>query len=395
MATKRVLYISGSIGLGHIYRDLSIVDELRQQVPAVEVKWLAAEPASTVLKAAGETLLAEAALYANDSAVAEGTATGVRLNVVDYAFRARQAWAQNVQVIQQVIERESFDVVVADEAYELTMAGHGNPSLRRCPSVMIFDFVGVDATTRSPLELLGAYYFNRAWARVPWEDLVIFIGEFEDIPDRTFGFLLPNRRRFATRYYHPVGYILPFDPEQYSDTTQIRARLGYGPGPLVVCSIGGTAIGKDLLELCARAYPALQEKVPGLQLVLVCGPRLSPNLLQDIPQGVEIRGYVPALYEHFAASDLAIVQGGGTTTLELTALRRPFIFFPREGDFEQETMVGGRLARHQAGIRMSVSQTTPQRLAEQVLANIGRPANYPSIPTDGAKRAARLISDLL
>jgi predicted glycosyltransferase len=166
-------------------------------------------------------------------------------------------------------------------------------------------------------------------------------------------------------------------------------------GLLVICSIGGTAIGKELLELCARAYPVLKAKFPDLQLVLVCGPRLSPDLLQGIPQGVEIRGYVPALYEHLAASDLAIVQGGGTTTLELTALRRPFIFFPCEGDFEQESVVGGRLARHQAGTRMTFSRTTPQRLAEQIIAHIGRPVTYPSIPTDGAKRAAHLISELL
>ena len=143
MATKRILYISASIGLGHVYRDLDIVGELRQQVPAVEVKWLAAEPASMVLKQAGETLLAEAALYANDSAIAEGAATGMRLNLFDYAFRSRQASAHNVQLFRQVIEREPFDVVVADEAYEIAAAGVDGPSMRRSPFVMIFDFIAL------------------------------------------------------------------------------------------------------------------------------------------------------------------------------------------------------------------------------------------------------------
>ena len=58
-------------------------------------------------------------------------------------------------------------------------------------------------------------------------------------------------------------------------------------------------------------------------MVLVCGPRLSAESL-DIHKDMDIRQYVPALYEYFAASDLAVVQGGGTT-FELTVLKKPFI----------------------------------------------------------------------
>lgn len=60
---------------------------------------------------------------------------------------------------------------------------------------------------------------------------------------------------------------------------------------------------------------------------------------------MEVRGYVDRLYEHFAVSDLAVVQAGGTTTLELTALRRPFLYFPVEEHFEQRVHVasGARL----------------------------------------------------
>jgi hypothetical protein len=42
-------------------------------------------------------------------------------------------------------------------------------------------------------------------------------------------------------------------------------------------------------------------------------------------------GYVPNLFEHFAACDLAIVQGGGTTTMELAAQNKNFLYFPLEG----------------------------------------------------------------
>jgi hypothetical protein len=43
---------------------------------------------------------------------------------------------------------------------------------------------------------------NRRWAagflnKAPVYDLGLFIGELEDVPERRFGFLLPNRRTFA------------------------------------------------------------------------------------------------------------------------------------------------------------------------------------------------------
>ncbi|MGH2984460.1 MAG: glycosyltransferase, partial [Solirubrobacterales bacterium] len=110
---------------------------------------------------------------------------------------------------------------------------------------------------------------------------------------------------------------------------------------------------------------------------------------------VEVRGYVPRLYEHFAASDLVITQSGGTTTLELTALRRPFIYFPLEGHFEQELIVSERLARHGAGERLVYSQTTPEELADKTAQLLGTEAAWPPIPADGARKAAELISSKL
>jgi hypothetical protein len=68
--------------------------------------------------------------------------------------------------------------------------------------------------------------------------------------------------------------------------------------------------------------------------------------------GVQVLGYVPRLNRHLAACDLAIVQGGGSTTLELTALRRLFIYLPLEGHYEQEVAAADRVVRHQAGERL-------------------------------------------
>ena len=129
-------------------------------------------------------------------------------------------------------------------------------------------------------------------------------------------------------------------------------------------------------------------------MVLVCGPRLPVEDI-EVPDGIEVKGYVPALYEHFAASDLVIVQGGGTATLELTALRRPFLYFPLANHCEQQIHVAERIARHQAGIKMVYSQTTPEILAEKIITNLDKSVSYPPIPVQGAQKAAQFISKLL
>jgi UDP:flavonoid glycosyltransferase YjiC (YdhE family) len=400
MPSTRVLYVSGSVGLGHALRDLAIARELRRLDPGVEIAWLAGDPARKVIAEAGETLLPESDTYGDETTVAEDAAKGFSFNLLGrFALRAQSAFERTLATFEEVSDRYPYDLLIGDETYEIDMALVKRPELKKAPFVMIYDFVGMDAMSRNPLERLIAYRVNWAWGGGPRakpptrQDLSLFIGEPEDVADKRFGFLLPNRREYARRYYHFVGYTFPFDPADYTDKKKVRSALGYDEKrPLIVCSVGGTAIGADLLRLCAASYPRIQEHASDVRMVLVCGPRIDPA---DVlaPSGVEVRGYVPRLYEHLAACDVAIVQGGGTTTLELTALRTPFIYFPLEGHFEQNLIVAERLARHGAGQRMGYSETTPESLAKAVTGLIDRKASWPSIPTDGARRAAELIKE--
>lgn len=397
MRKVRILFFSGSVGLGHVARDLVIANELRRQYPNVEISWLAVPPAAQILEEAREKVLPEAKFCSNMNRSIENVLrSGHHLNLISYLREARKEWKQNVEVFQGVTEREWFDLTIGDETYEIVMALKKNPTSKSTPFIFIVDFIGLASMGSTLKEKLGVYLLNRVWAsdyhhatRV--KDLTLFVGELEDVPDKSFGFLLPNRRDYAKRTCEFVGYILPFRPSDYTDTSKIRHKLGYRDDPLIVCSVGGTAVGKEILELCGQAYPLVKQRIPNVRMVLVTGPRLSTGSLH-VTQGVEVAGYVPRLYEHFAASDMAVVQGSGTTTLELTALRKPFIYFPLEGHYEQEVVVAERLQRHRAGVKMMFAHTTPQALAENILANLGIEVNYSSIPLDGAQKAVQLIS---
>jgi UDP-N-acetylglucosamine:LPS N-acetylglucosamine transferase len=101
------------------------------------------------------------------------------------------------------------------------------------------------------------------------------------------------------------------------------------------------------------------------------------------------------LYRHLAACDLAVVQGGLTTAMELTANRRPFLYFPLRHHFEQNLHVRHRLERYGAGRRMDFELDGPPEIATVIAEEIGREVDYRPVETDGAARAAASIADLL
>ena len=104
---------------------------------------------------------------------------------------------------------------------------------------------------------------------------------------------------------------------------------------------------------------------------------------------------MPDLYRHLAACDLAVVQGGLTTSMELTANRRPFLYFPLRHHFEQNFHVRHRLEQYGAGRCMNFETDGPSAIATAIADEIGRQVDYRPVETDGAARAASLIAELL
>jgi predicted glycosyltransferase len=161
-----------------------------------------------------------------------------------------------------------------------------------------------------------------------------------------------------------------------------------------VVTVGGSGVGGHLLRRVSDAYDAAREHVPGLRMVLVTGPRLRPDVVATRP-GLEVNAFVPDLYRQLSASDLAVVQGGLTTTMELTAAGRPFLYIPLRHHFEQHFHVRHRLEQYGAGRCVSYDEASdPDRLANAIAEEIGADVAYRPVETAGAERAATLLAEL-
>jgi len=399
---EKVLFVSGSVGLGHVQRDVRIARELMAMKGEFQMVWLAADPATRVLKEEGMTLLPECQDRDVGTSVIESVADGslgVNMTEILYRVRREDRYARAVKVFDGIVKRERPDLVIADEAYELEGAHARGAGKEWPPLVFLWDFVKVYPGSWRWRDLRTARLVNKGWDQAfrkgkekGWTD--IFLGDPEDIPDERLGWGMLNARQGARKRYIFAGNPLQFDPAAYVDKEEVRQRLGYGTGGLVICSSGGTSVGEELLRLCLDAYPMMKEKASDLRMLVVKGPRMKADL-GDAPEGVEVRDYVPRLFEHFAAADLAIVLGGGGSTLELAALRKPFLYFPLEGHSEQQRNVSEKLERHGLGVRCSFSRTTPQKLASLAMENMGKRPAVPTLSLDGCRNAAHIIADLL
>src|SRR5262249_10130008 len=142
-----------------------------------------------------------------------------------------------------------------------------------------------------------------------------------------------------------------------------------------IVSVGGSGVGGHLLQRVIAAHAEARRREPALRMIVVAGPRIDPAALPQQP-GLEIVAYVHNLYRHFAACDLAVVQGGLTTSMELAATGRPFLYFPLRHHFEQNVHVRHRLQNYRAGRCMDFDTATPDVIADAIAREIGRPTSY-------------------
>jgi pimeloyl-ACP methyl ester carboxylesterase len=397
----RALYISSPIGLGHAQRDMAIARELRRLHPDLQIDWLAQDPVTRVLKAEGERIHPASAHLANESRHIESESAEHDLHCFHALRRMDEILAANFMLFHDVARDERYDLWIGDEAWELDYYLHENPREKRVPFAWLTDFVGflpMDDGDKRERFLTADYNADMVEhvAQHPGvRDQALFVGNPDDIVPERLGPQLPMIREWTERNFDFTGYVTGFDPADIGERTALRAELGYGDDERVcIVTVGGSGVGGDLLRRVIAAFPDAKERVPELRMIVVAGPRIDPDSLPSIA-GLDVVPYVHNLYRHLAACDLAVVQGGLTTSMELTAQKRPFIYFPLRHHFEQSFHVRHRLERYRAGRRMEFDDSPPERIAAAIAEEIGRHVDYRDVEVDGAARAARRLAELL
>ncbi|PRC41401.1 glycosyl transferase family 28 [Mycobacterium sp. ITM-2017-0098] len=398
---RKALYLSSPIGLGHARRDVAIATELRNSRADLEIEWLAQDPVTRVLAAAGERIHPASAHLLNESTHVEHEAGEHDLHAFEALRRMDEILVANFMVFADLIAEETFDLVIADEAWEVDHFLHENPELKRFPFAWLTDFVGwlpmPDGGTREAA-LTADYNAEMIEQRERFprlRDRSIYIGNPDDVVPQAFGPGLPDIREWTRENFEFSGYVMGSVPPTGPERAALRRKLGlHRDHRLCVVTVGGTAVGEPLLTRILQTVPIVRRTMPELHFLVVTGPRIDPETMPR-HRGVRIRGFVPDLADYLGACDIALVQGGLTTCMELTAAGTPFVYVPLENHFEQNFHVRHRLDRYGAGRRMHYAETAdPDLLAKIIVDELSSEPRFLPVETDGARRAAGMLAEL-
>jgi pimeloyl-ACP methyl ester carboxylesterase/predicted glycosyltransferase len=400
-AARKVLYLSSPIGLGHARRDIAIARELRKLRPELQVDWLAQDPVTRLLEANGENIHPLSARLASETRHIELESGEHDLHAFQALRRMDEVLIANFMIFQDAVGEGEYDLVIADEAWDIDHYWHEHPELKKAALAWFTDFVGfLPMPSGGEREAFLTRDYNAEMIehveRHPSvRDRAIFVGNPDDIVPGSFGADLPAMRDWTPRHFDFAGYILGEHPRAFGPRADLRRALGYRPGERVcVVTVGGSGVGAHLIRRILQSWPMARAKIPELRMIVIAGPRIDPGSL-DAPDGVEVRGFLADLDRHLAACDLALVQGGLTTCMELTAAGTPFIYFPLKNHFEQNFHVAHRLDRYRAGRRMEFATSTPDMIADAMVAALQAQTKFEPVESDGAARAARMLADLV
>ena len=233
---KRALYVSSPIGLGHAQRDIAIADQLRLLQPELQIDWLAQHPVTTVLAARRETVHPASELLASESAHIEAESHEHDLHAFQAIRNMDEILVANFRVFQALLEEENYDLVIADEAWDLDYFLHENPEQKRSSFAWMTDFVGwlpmEDGGERESriTSDYNAEMIEHVARFKGVRDRAIFVGDPDDIVPATFGRTCPPSGAGPSEHFDFSGYVTGFQPPSEDERAKLRATSGLPPG---------------------------------------------------------------------------------------------------------------------------------------------------------------------
>jgi UDP:flavonoid glycosyltransferase YjiC (YdhE family) len=383
----RILWAVSSVGKGHIMRDLAIAEKLTRMAD-VSVDWLVPDPGGEFMRSRGCNVLDHSGyLSGSGKAYAQVFSDNAReFDLLRYTKADTRLHRHDFSVSRKAWEDTSYDVIVGDEAFWLLTGFSSGWARKPAPFVFLTDFIGVKQMRPGMRNRFFAWYNNLKFSlSFLGPDVYLYIGEAEEIPDESMGFLLPGRRSWARRHCRFVRPIVNFDPAAASEKTAIRRKLGLPEDKtLFLATTGPEGDSLKRTTEMEAVFDFLRIDYPDAFFIMV-----TPH--KGRKDWIQYHEFLDGLHRYFAAADFVLTQSGYGKIAELSALGTPFIAIPLDFHFEQEYVMAHRLNHSGAGRLVTMRNHSPREISDMVLRSMGR--DNKKVAADNGAEVAGIICD--
>ena len=332
-------FFSSPIGLGHVTRDIAIVNSFEN----ISTNFITGSGAAKILKKLDYNVQD---VYNPPSFIIEN---GTLKNPAKWLWNYYQYYRDCKKISEKILQKDKPSLVISDEDFaSLTVAQE-----MKTPTVLITDVLETHFT--KGIASFVEKKMNKSMQEIIKKSDIVIFPENGDDND--------NIRR--------VG---PIVRDTNYTRAELRKKFSFEKKTIVI-SIGGTNAGLFLIE---KALDAISKINQDVETVLVSGPAVNKEF-----ENVKNLGFVDNLHELIFAADVLISLAGKSTIDEASAYGTPSIFIPIKGHFEQEDN-----ARDEGFAFEDIN-----RLEELILEKLETKRNQ--VNTDGAKVAAEIIQKLM
>ena len=332
-------FFSSPIGLGHVTRDIAIVNNLKD----ISINFVTGSGAAKILKKL-EYKVND--IYNPPSFIVEN---GMLNNQTKWLWNYFQYYKNCKKISEKIIKINNSDLIISDEDFaSLTVAQN-----LKIPNILITDVLETKFT--KGIASLIERKMNKSMMNIIKNCDVVIIPEEGHDQD--------NIKRVG-----PIVREINFSREE------LRKKFSFNKITIII-SIGGTDAGLFLIEKSIESILKINQDI---EIVVVSGPAINKKF-----SNVRNLGFVDNLHELIFASDLIISLAGKSTIDEARAYGTPGIFIPIKDHFEQEDN-----AKAEGFVFEDIN-----RLDKLILEKLEQKRN--KINTNGTKLASEIIRKLI
>ena len=332
-------FFSSPIGLGHVTRDIAIVNNLED----ISVNFFTGSGAAKILKKLDckvDDVYNPPSFNVKD---------GILNNQTKWLWNYYQYYKNCKNISEKILEKNNPNLIISDEDFaSLNVAQN-----LKIPNILITDVLETKFT--KGIASFIEKKMNKSMMNIIKNCDMVIIPEEGDDQD--------NIKRVG-----PIVRKINYSREE------MRERFSFNKKTILI-SIGGTNAGLFLIDKAIKAILKINQDI---EIIVVSGPAINKKFLN-----VKNLGFVDNLHEIIFASDLIISLAGKSTIDEAKAYGIPGIFIPIKDHFEQENN-----AKLEGFIFEDVN-----RLETLILEKLEQKRN--KINTNGARLASEIIKKII